>query len=118
MYYRDFFATDLPFLSINYNELVSNLPHSLQQLCQAIGIPWFEGKESFWNKEQHHFFGSGGVRKVLADPAPSIRPSERFSPEFEQVMHEVDELLEARPEFQEWLDRLRQKDVLLQNAAD
>jgi len=63
--YSRFFDTGLPFVAINYAELTRNPDGVLRQLCEILGIPYFQGKEKFWNKTHHCLFGSNGVRKQL-----------------------------------------------------
>jgi hypothetical protein len=85
-YYTRFFQLKLPFVSINYNRLVHAPDEQLGRLCQAVGMPWFEGKERFWTKQHHHLFGNRIVRSQLGGGNMQLRGSERMPEEFLQTM--------------------------------
>jgi hypothetical protein len=82
-YYTKALQVGLPFLAVNYNELVANPQQKLGEICAAIGMSYFEGKELFWQKRHHYLFGSGGVRRQVKAQHSTIRPRGVFAPEFE-----------------------------------
>lgn len=50
--------------TVNYREYTSH-PESLRNFCESLGIPYFEGKERFWEKSHHLLFGNHSARKHL-----------------------------------------------------
>ena len=51
-------------VTVNYQDYTTR-PDSLQELCDKLGIPWFAGKERFWEKSHHLLFGNHSARKHL-----------------------------------------------------
>lgn len=51
-------------VTVNYHDYTTN-PDSLRQFCDNLGIPWFKGKERFWEKTHHLLFGNHSARKHL-----------------------------------------------------
>lgn len=58
------------FVSISLEALTRDPAGSLEKLCELVDIPYFAGKEAFWNFENHHFGGATMVTKVLTDRLP------------------------------------------------
>lgn len=58
--------------AVRYADLVAS-PRTLGALCGCLGIPWFDGKERYWEKTHHAVFGNASARIHLYD-----RESERF----------------------------------------
>lgn len=60
-YYRHFFELVDDWISVSYADLAQQPGPTLQNLCQRIGIPYYPGKELFWNGKYHSLFGSGST---------------------------------------------------------
>lgn len=112
LYYRRFFSTGMPFVAVNYNDFMAGLPDSLERLCTAINMPYFSGKERFWEKQHHHYFGSGGVRRLLQSDNPVLWREESFSPEFEAIIPSIETRVQNDSEVQGVSKILRENDVL------
>jgi hypothetical protein len=110
-YYSKFFATGLPFRSVHYNGLVGSPQRKLREICEIVGMPYFDGKERFWEKRHHHLFGSHGVAKQVADRDSTIRASEVFPPEFESQIDTLSQRINKHPEVQQILEILKQAEV-------
>jgi len=106
-YYTRFFETGLPFHSIYFNDLVANPPRMLAAICAAVGMPYFDGQERFWEKQHHHLFGSHGVYEQTVSPNPAIRASESYPPEFTAHIADLERRIEADAEIQRLLATLR-----------
>lgn len=115
-YYNRFFETQLPFVSLNYNKLVADPQSVLKKLCQVLDIPYFDGKERFWEKEHHHLFGSLGTRKQLSSPNPGIRKTEGYPDEFKAMIPEIEADNLNNKAFQRVIKKL-QKNELRLNAT-
>ncbi len=46
-------------------------------------MPYFEGKERFWEKEHHYLFGSHTVYQQTARQDSEIKAARVFPPEFQ-----------------------------------
>ncbi|MHA1381643.1 MAG: hypothetical protein ACTSRG_25015 [Candidatus Helarchaeota archaeon] len=88
-YYDKFIKMCLPFRSVYFNDLVSNPKNKLIDICTAVGMSYFEGKERFWEKQHHHLFGSYGIYKQVLNGKSKIKEFDEFPPEF---MKHIDEL--------------------------
>lgn len=81
-YYQRFFDTNMKFVSLCYNDLMTDPGEGLKQLCKVVGMPYFEGKELFWKGNHHYLFGSEGVRQEIQKGDSRIRKTEKFQSEF------------------------------------
>ena len=61
-YYSRIFQLQLPYVAISYDLLVSQPSETLRKLCEIVDIPYFPGKENFWEGQHHQLFGSRGTR--------------------------------------------------------
>jgi hypothetical protein len=111
-YYSRFFQTNLPFISICYNDFVKDPSISLKALCDIIGMPYFPGKELFWKKRHHYLYGSTGVRKQIFTGASTIHSTENFHPEFLKYMDQLNTTIERSNEVQKILKVLDQTSYL------
>ena len=59
-----------PYTIINVEQLIMNPRKMTQVLCHAVGIPYFAGKEKYWNYPSIHLYGSTTQRKHLNNPKP------------------------------------------------
>jgi hypothetical protein len=109
--HRRFFEIGLPFLAINYRDIVSNPQSKVEEICNAIGMPFFEGKERFWDKEHHHLFGSSGVRKQVVNGESIINSNEDFPREFEESIDYLRQQVVTDHEVQQIMEILRKADV-------
>ncbi|MCB1756954.1 MAG: hypothetical protein KDJ38_15635 [Gammaproteobacteria bacterium] len=50
--------------TLNFHEYATN-PASLSELCSRLDIPYFKGKERFWEKSHHLLLGNHSARKHL-----------------------------------------------------
>ncbi|RPI34544.1 MAG: hypothetical protein EHM70_02545 [Chloroflexota bacterium] len=110
-YFRRVQEAGLPILAVNYNELARAPQQKIAEICAAIDMPYFAGKERFWEKEQHHLFGSFGVRKQVQIGDSFIQPDKAFPPEFEEQLKDLREQIAKDAEVQEIVTTLRGVDV-------
>lgn len=110
-YYNKFFQTGLPFRSVYFNDLVSDPQRKLSEICAAVGMPYFDGKERFWEKQHHHLFGSHGTYKQVVAKTSTIRASETFPPEFEAHIETLSRQIADDPEVQHILETLQQAEI-------
>jgi len=108
---------ELPFLSIRYDELVRDPSGSVERLCQALGMPYFEGKSRFWEKKHHHLFGSGGIRTQAEDKDSRIEKSKAYPAEFEKQRSSIEKRLAGDRNVQRIILALRRADVLRRDEA-
>ena len=73
-YHLQFLYSGLDFWTVSYDDLVAYPGAMLRQMCQRTGLPYFEGKEHFWNYE-HELLGtnSRGVRSQLGQATSTIK---------------------------------------------
>jgi len=110
-YYSRFLQTNLPFVSLSYNELVQDPSQKVKQLCKIVGMEYFPGKERFWEKHHHLLYGSGGLRKQLQQGVSEIKSQEIFSPEFMDKISELSEEIQGDTQVQDILRILKQSEV-------
>jgi hypothetical protein len=60
-YHTRLMQLNLPFVSVRYEQLVLEPRMVLESICDFIGMPYYSGKERFWEKTHHYVFGSGGT---------------------------------------------------------
>lgn len=90
LYYNRFFESGLDAYSINFKELVSNPTESLNYIVSITNQVNVENRDVFWNKEHHHLFGSGGVRKQTNKGDSKIKAKDDFSEEFLELIPELE----------------------------
>lgn len=112
-YYKKIIQVGIPFWALNYDEFVKDPQGKLNEICLAIGMPYFKGKEKFWEKEHHHLFGSSGVLKQLERGISSIEPRQSYPEEFKAKIDFLEKHLETDKEIEIILDSLRRNDVQL-----
>ncbi len=81
-YYERFLDLGLPFISVSYQRLVNEPEKVLGALCAELGIGYFPGKEEFWHKHHHHFFGSAGTAKQVGAGRSKVGLRRDFPQEF------------------------------------
>ena len=57
-YYSRYFQLVGQSIAVNFSEFTRNTGEVLAQLCRMLEIPYFDGKEEYWNKTQHSLFGN------------------------------------------------------------
>ncbi|UBM62459.1 sulfotransferase [Candidatus Sulfidibacterium hydrothermale] len=87
-YYYKFFDANLSFISINYDELVQNPKLLLIKISKLTGLPYYNGKEKFWEKQHHFAFGSYGIRKQTEKKKSEIKPT-KYSQEYLELIPKI-----------------------------
>lgn len=95
LYYSRFFETGLLAYAVSFDELVSNPVDVLDKLCEITGQKKREDREKFWEKESHHLFGSGGVRKQTQNTQSEIQKKESFPEGFLAILPAIKEKINA-----------------------
>ncbi len=116
-YYSKIFQLRLPFWAIKYEELVADPPAKLRQICAALNMPYFEGKEAFWNKQYHHLFGSLGIRRQVEAGHSKFRAKQALPVEFETQSAPLKEQISADAEVQRILTTLNREDISTLKAS-
>jgi len=109
--YSRFLDTGLPFRAVNFNELVSNPQTKIPEICTAVGMQYFDGKERFWGKEHHYLFGSAGIRRQVEAKESVVYSRETYSPEFEGQINSLRNQIEWDATIQHLIQSLRKADV-------
>lgn len=110
-YYERFLDLDLPAVAINYPSLVAN-PHSvLEKICQSIGMDYFRGKEQFWHKKHHHFFGSAGTAKQVDMGESKVGLQRDFPVDFIQAWDNYKRERGDDPRLAAVVEQLRELDI-------
>lgn len=117
-YYTKFFKTGLPFRSVNFNDLVSDPHRKLAEICAVVGMPYFDGKERFWEKQRHYLFGSQGVYLQVKEKGSAIRASEDLAPEFEKQVDALSQQVAQDEKIQHILEILQQAEVSSRGGFD
>ena len=92
--HRIFFSLIAPIQTVKYNEFVAD-PAVLARLCGVIGIPYFAGKERYWEKQHHvlggsntakyHLYEQAQAKEILTDTAGTRSVKQHRSIEYSQV---------------------------------
>lgn len=117
-YHGKILQVGLPFIAVKYDDLVGNLQPRLAQICSAVGLSYFPGKERFWEEEHHYLFGSGGIRRQVEAGKSVIKARTGFPPEFDAHISRLREQVAADQEVQQIMATLRQADVKLHRSDD
>lgn len=65
-YHRYYFELVRDWRSVRYRDLVTK-PGALQAVCEWLGIPYFPGKERYWERPQQTVFGNDTTKIHLHD---------------------------------------------------
>lgn len=106
-YYKRFFQTNIPFIALGYDNFVADPAITLENLCKVLEIPYFAGKERFWEKEHHHLFGSRGTRKQVEISKSEIRKKEDYPQEFKNIIPQFETGIAKDQTFQNILSKLK-----------
>ena len=105
-YYKNIFSTNLPFYSVYLNDLLSDPKTKLLKICSVVGMPYFEGKENFSQKQHHHLFGSLGTRRQALSNNLVIRTHEIYPTKFEKKIELLSKQILLDVQLQEILEVL------------
>jgi hypothetical protein len=109
-YHSRLFRSGLSFFTVSYDELVNDPAKKLRDICLRIGMPYFEGKERFW-EEDHRFAGSSpGVRRQVNRGQSKIS-KEPHPPDFEPIAQYVREEVMMQPKVHRILEVLQKHEV-------
>lgn len=111
--YERIFSLGIPFVSVNFNEFAADPAGKLKDICRAVGMEYFPGKENFWEKRHHILFGNPGTRKMLMAGAKDnrIRSRVEYPPEFERRSVTVNKRFEKDAGLQMVVKRLKETEV-------
>jgi len=93
-YYKRFLETQLPFVSLCYDNFVSQPDEYLEKLCALTGMDNFPGKMNFWEKNHHQLFGSGGTARQVQVGASEIFQQDANREQFVEEVNSVERKLE------------------------
>ena len=110
-YYHRMIEAEIPFYSVHFEELVEDPSGKLKAICALVGMPYFEGKERFWEGDHEHLFGSLGTRHQVEEGASHIRRATTFDEAFSERRVEVEEFIRSDPQMEVVLDRLQRTEV-------
>lgn len=110
-YYGKVIELGLPVIAIKLEDLVANPSEKLSEICEAIGMPYFEGKERFWEKQHHHFFGSKGTRDQVSSGHSDIVSASGFPSEFEALLPQLVEAIDSDQEINRIVSFLKANDI-------
>jgi hypothetical protein len=92
---------------VNYQRLVSEPQNTIRSLCSLIRIPYFKGKEKFWEKDHHQVYGSLGTRKQAEKKSSKIRAKENFHPDFKNIAPQIEKDNRQDLELKEIMKKLK-----------
>lgn len=110
-YYGHFLQLNLPFISVLYEDLVTDTTNILMKICQSTGLDYFEGKESFWEKRHHHLFGSAGTRKQLHKKTGQIKLDSEFPEEYMDELEEIRNKIAEDTSLLTILSKIQKQDI-------
>ncbi len=97
---------------MNYGDLVRQPGPKLAEICNAIGMEYFEGKERFWKKgNNHHLFGSPSVRRQAETRNSNISALVDACPEFSEQARFVEQYVARDTVMKDLIEFLRHRDV-------
>ena len=111
-YYERFLDLHLPFVAVNFEELVDTPEVMLKKICEYTGLEWQKGQEEFWNKQHHHLFGSAGTGSQVNAGNSSIRSKEEFPEEFLNEWQRTTALLGDDKRLNNVISALRDADIV------
>ncbi len=117
-YYGNIIKSGLPFYSIKYEDFVNDTSKVLKRLCEIIDIPYFEGKERFWEKEHHFLYGSYGVKKQILNKNSTIIREEPKPEKFKPQMLEAQNYISQDKTLSSIVNSLSKYDIMNENVED
>jgi hypothetical protein len=106
-YYSRFLDLNLPFISVSYNKLAANPDFILSDLCVRLGLEYEEGREQFWSKKHHYFFGSSGTASQVEQGASKIQREPGFPSEFMTEFDRITQKSGSDRQLEEIINRLK-----------
>jgi len=71
-YYRVYFSLIDNFHPVSYKELAKTTSQTLQNICNTLGIEYFEQKSHYWEKDHHTLFGNNSAKVHLYSKDSSV----------------------------------------------
>ncbi|MEJ2176482.1 MAG: hypothetical protein P8Y12_00700 [Gammaproteobacteria bacterium] len=110
-YYGRFLELELPFLAVNYRDLVTDSSATLERLCKRIGIECDANRVNFWEKRHHHFFGSAGTRGQVGSDQGQVRYQAEYPQEFLELFAEEEKRIKDDRKFSHIVESLMGHDI-------
>jgi hypothetical protein len=117
-YYERFLDLKLPFVSVNYKQLVTDANGTLEALCNTLGIDYSDARVNFWEKRHHHFFGSTGTRSQIGNEGATLSYKTEYPDEFIKLFELESKWIETDKRFSRVVSELRAHDVSRGLMAD
>ena len=92
-YHQRLIRSGAAFVTVRYDELISDPQRKLRRLCDYVGIPYFPGKEEFWNDDSTLLGSSPGVKRQI-ERGNSTLSMEPLHSDFEPVRARVSKFAE------------------------
>lgn len=106
-YYKRFFQMGLPYISLDYNKLAVEPAATLKKACDILDIPYFQGKERFWEKKyHHHLFGSLGTRRQVESSKSKISKQKVYPSTFKNNLKQYQKDIREDQAFQDIISKL------------
>ncbi|MBW2466723.1 MAG: hypothetical protein JRF02_05430 [Deltaproteobacteria bacterium] len=115
-YYKHFLETELPFVSVCYDEFVQQPEKFIRLICTLVGMEYADIKMNFWEKEHHQLFGSGGTAGQVRAGASEIVRQVEIPPQFIGDVAAVRSRLADDREVGTIIGRLQQRDITAVDA--
>jgi hypothetical protein len=81
-YHGRLLGMGLPLATVHYDDFTRSPGSHLAEACRVAGVPYFPGRERFWDRRHHNLFGNEGTRGQVGRPEGAVRPPEPFPAEF------------------------------------
>ena len=111
LYYGRFLQLQLPFVSVNYNQLTTHPSAVLEKICGCLDMPFDVRKINFWEKRHHYFFGSAGTAKQVNKSSSQIQNEREFPQEFMDEYTAEVQWSESSSHFRRILNALTKNDI-------
>lgn len=110
-YYGRFLDLRLPFVALNYRQLVTDTAETLERLCNRINIEYSENRIKFWEKRHHHFFGSAGTRGQVGSKQGEVKYQTEYPDEFLELFAEEEKFINKDRRFSQIVESLLKHDI-------
>jgi len=111
VYYARFLSLNLPFISVNYNQLAAEPKDILAKLCARLGMDYDEGRINFWEKHHHYYFGSAGIGRQVSNGGSQIQNKRDFPQDFVEEYKAESHWSESNEQFSRIINALEAHDV-------
>lgn len=124
-YHRTYIAATGDWSSVMYQKYLQSST-ALEHICKSVGIPFFVGKERFWEKQHHLLFGNDSARVHLGGEGRELQDRKSYEAQLSSSIHRqlyyrppedstlianVSELVERTPEISDIIKILHGRDV-------